>query len=180
MAKDRPISLQLQDARKRVARLEAERDKWERATGIYEAKWLEAQAANAAKDAALVSCKVFLTAPAARADRHAKIRSIDAALSDTGAGCEGFGSRGESLTVWAGAKPLSNEVAECRCGHREHGCLIRGCECASEGWLGGLDGAACGLRGLANWFDRHDTGTTNDVQEDLRRWAAALDKLGGK
>lgn len=30
----------------------------------------------------LISCKVFLTAPGARADRHAKIRSIDAALKE--------------------------------------------------------------------------------------------------
>lgn len=42
-----------------------------------------AQAANAALVAELISCKVFLTAPGARADRHAKIRSIDAALKET-------------------------------------------------------------------------------------------------
>ena len=32
----------------------------------------------------LVSCKVFLCAPATKADRHAKVRSIETALSDEG------------------------------------------------------------------------------------------------
>ena len=41
---------------------------------------------KAALASELVSCKVFLCAPATKADRNAKIRSIDAALSGDGKG----------------------------------------------------------------------------------------------
>ena len=65
----------------------------------------------------------------------------------------------------------------------KHGRLAALSPSAGKGWLprpAGLDGAAGGLRILADWFALHETGTDDEVQRDLRRWATALDTLGGK